>query len=116
MFNFPLFILVCSTIGSRIRHPLVGHSVLYSLNFLQLLLIFSCARGPIFFLHPWVGHAFAAATQACIGQFHSPCVAPYFWLQLVPSLRNLSDFTPEFFFLMSLFTVFHLRIISWLHC
>ena len=47
--------------------------------------------------NPLSGQAFAASGQAFIGQFHSPCVAPCFLLQLVPSLRYPTYFTPEFF-------------------
>ena len=38
-----------------IRHPLAGHSVLYSLSFLQFLLIFFCEREPMFSPPPLSG-------------------------------------------------------------
>ena len=77
-----------------IKQSLAGHSVLYSLSFLQYLLIFSVKEGQFSALQPCLGQAFAASGQAFIGQFDSPCLLP----QLVPSLRNPSDFTSEFFF------------------
>ena len=75
------------------RNPLAGHSVLSTLSFLQFFLIFFLSKRANFqpSTPEWGRHcSFRAGLRRPDPQ---PCVL----LQLVPSLRNPSDFTPEFF-------------------
>ena len=82
-----------------IRHPLAGHSVLYTLSFfLQFLLIFFYERGPMFSPLALSGARICSIMAGPHWPVPQPMRGALFLLQLVPSLRNPLDFISEFFF------------------
>ena len=85
-FQLPVCLWHLSTgtvLCALIRQPSAAHSLLHSLSLLTAVTDFCfCERGQIFGLPPLTG----ALICSFIGQIHSPCMAPCFLLQLVPSL------------------------------